>query len=543
MALIDRENTVLPFNGMANLPVVRQLALLVGLAASIALGVAVVMWSQQPDFVPLYGTLPAADSAKVVQSLEQRGVPYKLEGGAVAVPAEQVHQLRLQLAGQGLPGSGYQGFELLDREQSFGTSSFMENARYQRALEGELTKSIASLDSVSGARVHLAIPKQSAFVRRRSQPSASVLVNVMPGRALQEQHVAGIVNLVASSVPGMEAEKVTVVDQRGRLLTRTPRSEGVATGSEHLQFLRQVEKDYSDRIVELLTPVLGADRISAKVSADIDFTVVEKTMESYSPEKALRSEQTTEELTSSVRAEGVPGALSNSPPPAAEIGDPAEEEGAEAPAPEPRQTTRHATRNYELDRTISHVREAPGSIRRLSVAVLVDYRDHINDAGNAERVPLGADEIARIEALVKEAVGFNAERGDSVNVANVSFLTPDLAAPVIDEPAIWQQPWVARAGKQALGVLAVGLLIFGVLRPVLKNLSEAGSRTATVVARERHENGGQLADDQVSLSAGNTKAIAAPESYEQQLTLAKSMVSEDPKRVAQVVKGWVSADG
>ncbi len=543
MALIDKENTVLPFTGMANLPVVRQLALLVGLAASIALGVAVVNWSQEPDYVPLYGSISQTDSAKVVQALEQRGVPYKLEGTTIAVPAEQVHQMRLQLAGQGLPGNSHQGFELLDQEQPFGTSSFMENARYHRALEGELTKSISALDTVVGARVHLAIPKQSAFLRRRSQPSASVLVNVAPGRELQEEYVAGIVNLVASSIPGMEADKVTVVDQRGRLLTRSPGSESMARGSENLRFLRQVEQDYSNRIVELLTPMLGADRISAKVSADIDFTVVEKTLESYAPEKVLRSEQTTEELTRQLKAEGVPGALSNSPPPAGEIVEPPPEgeEGNEGQPAEPQQTTRHATRNYELDRTISHVREAPGSIKRLSVAVLVDYRDQRNDSGAVERAPLNAEEISRIEALVKDAVGFNADRGDSVNVTNVSFLTPELVAPVVDEPAIWQQPWVARAGKQALGVLAVGLLIFGVLRPMLKNLSEAGAQPVKVLAQDVPEGGGQLVDDEVSLSGG--KAIGGPQSYDQQLTMAKSMVSEDPKRVAQVVKGWVSADG
>ena len=352
MALIDKENTVQPFTGMANLPVVRQLALLVGLAASIALGIAIVNWSQEPDYVPLYGSISQSDSAKVVQALEQRGVPYKLEGNTVAVPSEQVHQMRLQLAGQGLPGNSHQGFELLDQEQAFGTSSFMENARYQRALEGELTKSIASLDSVTGARVHLAIPKQSAFLRRRSQPSASVLVNVAPGRELQEQYVAGIVNLVASSIPGMDAEKVAVVDQRGRLLTRGPGSGGMAVGSETLRFLRQVEQDYSSRIVELLTPMLGADRISAKVSADIDFTVVEKTLESYAPDKFLRSEQTTEELTRKVKAEGVPGSLSNTPPAAGEITDPEAEEEAEEGKPD-FASADHSSRNTQL-RTRSH---------------------------------------------------------------------------------------------------------------------------------------------------------------------------------------------
>ncbi|UTW46374.1 flagellar M-ring protein FliF [bacterium SCSIO 12696] len=550
MALVDTEKAAQQFGGFSRLPLLRQLGLMVGLAASVALGVWVVNWAQSPDYVPLFGSLSSQDAADVVQVLEQSGVAYKLSGSTVAIPSGEVHRVRLQLASQGVPrGEAGGGFELLDKEQPFGTSSFMEKARYNRALEGELSKSITTLASVQTARVHLAVPKRTVFTRRGNEASASVLVNLFPGRNLNDSQVAGIVYLVASSIPGMKADSVSVVDQQGRLLTNSKGNSQLAASTEQFRFVRDVESSYSQRIVELLTPMLGPEKVSAQVSIDMDFTDREETSETYAPTPgngAVRSEQTLEEdrVGNAING-GVPGAETNTPP---EEGE--ELLAAETPAgQQPSSSTRRATRNFEVDRTISHERKSPGEITRLSVAVVVDYLDQAAEDGTVQRVPLPEEELGRIEALVREAVGFNEARGDSVNILNSAFRQEEALEP-LPEPGLvedlLQNPMYARWGKQLLGVLGVVILIFGVLKPVLRSLAQGETPEAAQGQLAAAANGelqdGQLAEDQVTLT-GNTGVLQLPGgaaiSYEQQLDMAKSIAREDPKRVAQVVKSWV----
>lgn len=546
MAIVDQDTVVKPFGGLSQLPAVRQIALLVGLALSIALGIGIVSWSQEPNFVPVFSDLAERDMAPVITLLEQDDIKYRMQGGTIAVPAEYVHKLRIRLASQGLPKGGTRGFEMLEEEQSFGTSSFLETARYNQALEGELSKSVATLDGVNSARVHLAIPKQSAFLRNQSGASASVLVSLYPGSKLVDSQVAGIVHLVSSSVPGMDAEKVSVVDQKGNLLTAGSGSSGIAMSAEQFGFVRSVEQDYSQRIVALLAPIVGVDSVRAQVTADIDFTSVEKTSEVYNPDNAsVRSEQISEEQSSSSGSgSGVPGALSNQPPPAGAVG-----QSAEA-APVPVRTSKQATKNYELDRTISHINEMPGAIKRLSVAVVLDYRDQTDDAGKVERVPLADDEIQRFTTLVQEAVGFDAERGDRINIVNASFLAAPEIEPIPESP-LWQQPWVLNVGKQALAVIGVVLLIFGVLRPVMSSLANytpppviGGAAPAGVPGLEAPAMAGelQLGADQVSLSGAGGQLPGSNTGYERQIAMAKSIASEDPKRAAQVMKSWVGED-
>ena len=546
MALVDTEKAVQQFGGFSRLPLLRQLGLMLGLAASVALGVWVVNWAQSPDYVPLFGNLSSQDAADVVQVLEQSGVSYRLDGSMVSIPASEVHRMRLQLASQGVPrGESGGGFELLDQEQPFGTSSFMEKARYNRALEGELSKSITTLASVQTARVHLAVPKRTVFTRRGNQASASVLINLYPGRKLNDSQVAGIVYLVASSIPGMQADNVTVVDQQGRLLTNSKGNSRLAASSEQFRFVRDVESSYSQRIVELLTPMLGPEKVSAQVSIDMDFTDREQTSEVYSPtpgNRTMRSEQTLEEnRIGGLGGGGVPGAESNTPP---EEGEEQLAEDAVA-VEQASSSTRRATRNYEVDRTISHERQTPGVINRLSVAVVVDYLDQLDADGNVQRVPLPAEEMTRIENLVRETVGFNEARGDSVNIVNSAFRQEEVLEP-LPEPSlmedIMENPLYASWGKQLLGILAVIVLIFGVLKPVLRNLAQAGGDKPQLGVAAGELANGQLADDQVTLT-GNTGVLQLPGgpaiSYEQQLDMAKSIAREDPKRVAQVVKSWV----
>lgn len=536
MALINTENLAAQTKGFNALPVVRQVGLMFGLAASVALGFYVVLWSQTPDYSILYGGLSDAETARLAESLEQAGFPYRIENGsgAITVPASQVHEARLHLASRGLPGGDGNGYELLEKSSSFGTSRFMEKARYNQAIEGELARTIAKLQSVESARIHLAIPKQSVFVRDKSKTRASVVLNLFSGARLDEESVAGIVHLVAASIPGLEADQVTVVDQKGRLLTNR-NSNGIAASSSQLAYTRSLESLYVQRIKDIIVPVVGEAGVRAQVVADVNFTMVETTTEKYQPDnRAVRSEETFQEKTSGAGVSGVPGALSNKPPTAGttSVQESSEETGI------PVNSSSRATRNYELDHSVSHSRTAPGDVKRLSVAVVVDYSEQLREDGTLERVPLGEEEMTRITALVKDAVGFDAERNDSVNVTNISFKSIEEVEPAPEEP-FWQQAWLWDAGKKLLGGLMVLLLVFGVLKPVLRSLAE---KPAAVPALPPGTGNDQLplAEDQLSLGS----QPAAPQmSQEQQFAMAKELVAKNPQQGAEVIKQWVAADG
>jgi len=542
MALMNA-NTARGFSG---LPALRQLGLMAGLAASVALGVAVVLWSQTPNYSLLYGSLSAKDSSDVVQALQQAKIPYKVDetNGAVLVPSTEVHEARMKLASGGLPKGMGNGFELLDKEQQLGTSQFIEQARYQHALEIELARSISELDNVRNARVHLAIPKRSVFVRRNDKPTASVVLDVYPGRELERGQVAAVVHLVASSVPNLSPDSITVVDQTGRLLTTEASDRGMALSSSQFEYTRRVEQSYAKRVEDLLTPVMGVGRVRAQVVADLDFTSVEKTRESYDPDlPALRSEQVVKEQSGSNSAGGggVPGALSNEPPPAGTT-NPAAAPGdannnAGAAKGHNGSSTVRTVRNFELDKTVSHTRVPAGKLRKLSVAVVVDDKQKVGDDGTVQRTPLSAKEIASLTSLVKDAVGFDARRGDTINVINTAFVQPQ-APQALPEPPIWQRPWAQDLARQAAGGLAVLLLVFFVLRPVMRSLTEKGAALPAPMPV-----GAGMEGDQLSLSGQGQGQLPPPNRYEDQLAVAKTMATQDPGRVAQVVKTWVGNDG
>lgn len=539
MALVNTENLAAQARGFNGLPVLRQIALMVGLAASVALGVAVVLWSQTPNYSLLYGRLADAEAAQIAESLEQAGIPYRIEhgSGAITVPAGKVHEARLKLATKGLPRGDGSGFELLEQDSGFGTSRFMEQARYNRAIEGELARSITRLQSVESARVHLAIPKRSVFVRDKSKARASVVLKLFSGARLDEGRIAGVVHLVAASVPGLEADQVTVVDQKGRLLTSSSNSSDMTLSSNQLAYSRRLEEGYIKRIRDILVPIVGEEGVQAQVVADLDFTVVESTTESFEPDsKVVRSEETFQEESIDGGVMGVPGALTNKPP----KGGTVEVSDVEEEATRPLNSTRRATRNYEMDHSVSHTRTAPGGLQRLSAAVVVDYREQLNAEGKLERVPLGEEEMARITALVKDAIGFNAERNDSVNVTNVSFKAVEEMEPAPAAP-VWQQPWIWDVAKQALGIMMVLLLVLGVLRPVMRSLAVKSTAVAALPPGEGQAAGQlPLAEDQLSLGS---QQPAPAMSQEQQFGMAKSLVENDPQRAAEVMKTWVAADG
>ncbi|MEE3635643.1 flagellar basal-body MS-ring/collar protein FliF [Pseudomonas defluvii] len=561
---------------ISQMPVLRQVGLLVGLAASVAIGFAVVLWSQQPDYRPLYGSLTGMDTKQVMETLAAADIPYNVEpnSGALLVKAEDISRARMKLAAAGVaPSDGNVGFEILDKEQGLGTSQFMEATRYRRGLEGELARTISSLSNVKGARVHLAIPKSSVFVRDERKPSASILVDLYPGRGLEPGQVMAIINLVATSVPELEKSQVTVVDQKGNLLSDQVQNSELTMAGKQFDYSRRMESMLTQRVHNILNPVLGNDRYKAEVSTDVDFSAVESTSEQFNPDQpALRSEQSVnEQRSSSMGPQGVPGALSNQPPgPASapqqtgqaqaaagmiqpgqplldangqQVMDPAT--GQPMLAPYPADKRQQSTKNFELDRSISHTRQQQGRLTRLSVAVVVDDQVKLDPAtGEATRTPWGAEDLARFTRLVQDAVGFDASRGDSVSVINVPFAA-DRGEEVVDIP-FYSQPWFWDIVKQVLGVLFILVLVFGVLRPVLNNITGNGKQAAGDSDMELGGMiglDGELANDRVTLGGPQSILLPSPsEGYDAQLNAIKSLVAEDPGRVAQVVKEWINAD-
>jgi len=537
--------------GLTRLPVFKQIGLMLGLAASVALGIGIVQWSQTPRYSLLYGNLSGKGATEVMESLDRANIPYRVDdqSGALMVPSGQVHDARLKLAAEGLPRASDLGFEVLDKDQGFGTSQFIERARYQRALEVELARSISKVNSVQSARVHLAIPKQSVFVRNRKEPSASVLVHLFAGRRLEEHQVAAITHLVAASVPNMEPSGVKLVDQMGRMLTPSDQSDQMALTRKQFDLVRRVEASYVKRIEDILAPIVGSGGVKAQVAANMDFTRTEETRESFNPDKpALRSEQVLDENGSTPEVGGIPGALSNQPPAAGSAPEETQQEGqppaAAGPLGSARSSRRRATRNFELDRTISHTRMPSAALERLSVAVVVDDHRVPEADGAVSRKSLTPEELERITGLVKEAIGYDKERGDSVNVVNAPFTAPPPAAP-LPAPPLWEQAWLWDLAKQVFGAVLVLFVVFALLRPAMRRLTshELSARKATAALPAAAGDG--LADDRLSLAGTQDGARRLPgvAKGDDQMSAVRSMVAEDPKRVAQVVRNWVAEDG
>ncbi len=535
---------------LASNPILRQLMIMVSIAASVALGVAVVLWSQTPNYSLLYGNLSQQDAAEVVAALEQANIKFKVEDttGAVMVASKDLYQARLKLAGDGLPRGNSMGFELLQQDTGLGTSRAVEAARFHRALEGELARTISTLSPVESARVHLATPKQSVFVRKQNAPTASVVVKLYSGRNLEKSQVASIVHLVASSVPDLEASKVTVVDQKGTLLSTDMDTHEMMLTANQFEYTKNLEEHYRQRVMDILTPFLGGDNISAQVTAEVDFTLTEQTAERFNPDlPALRSERVHEESSKLTAVQGVPGAISNQPPAAGTAPQTAGGAAGEAVAEEsPLNSSKQATRNYELDKTISHTRLSANNLKRLSVAVVVDNivtKAEDGTISSRERTP---EEISRISNLVKEAIGYSAQRGDSVRVVNAAFQIPEPPASIPEIP-IWEEPWVWDIAKQVGGLILVLVLIFVVLMPTLKKLiatpvyaqgmGGAGMPVGMAPGQQMMAQGGGA---YVMDESGEAVKLPGPAKYEDTLKAARQMVNDDPKRVAQVVKSWVA---
>jgi flagellar M-ring protein FliF len=465
-----------PFERLRQLAPRQQLAAVLAACLTAAMIVATWMWSQAPDYRVLYTNLPEREGGSIVAALGQMNVPYKVAegGGAIMVPANLVHETRLKLASQGLPKGGTTGFELME-QQKLGVTQFQEQVTYQRALEGELARSIQSLAAVQAARVHLAIPKPSVFLREQQKPTASVLLSMHPGRTLERAQIAGIVHLVASSVPELAARNVSVIDQSGALLNQT---DGPTTGVDpaKLGYVRQVEQAYIRRILDLLEPLVGAANIRAQVTAEVDFTQSEQTAETYKPnqgDSAIRSQQTTETSSGDgTPAGGVPGAASNQPP-----GTQGTTAATAATVGSGRSSARKdATTNYEVDKTVRLTRETAGRVRRVNAAVVINHRRTVDAAGKAGAAPLAKEEIEQINALVREAIGFDQARGDSISISNTPFSQADPVTQAAPAPVpAWKDPENLALAKQGGTALALGALVlfllFGVIRPLVRSVA------------------------------------------------------------------------
>ncbi|MDC0662173.1 flagellar basal-body MS-ring/collar protein FliF [Marinobacter sp. SS21] len=548
--LENRSDLLFGFN---RLTLLRQIGLMVGLAASVALGVTVVLWAQEPNYQPVLGDLSSYNPQDVTTILEQNNIDYRLEPrtGALLVPAEDVYNARLKLAAEGVTDERTIGYELLDQERGLGTSQFMETISYRRGLEGELARTISSMRNVRSARVHLAIPKRSVFVRDARTPTASVFLEVFAGRRLEQEQIAAIINLVAGSIPELTKDNVTVVDQSGNLLTGRREQSGRQQMQDQYEYNARVEERLTSRVASIVGPIVGDGRFRAEVTADLDFSSVEQAEELFNPDQqAVRSERELTEQRRSGFMGGVPGALSNQPPGAAEVPEQAGQGqgGDDEDAPPPPVNVRsEATRNYEVDRTVSYVRQEQGRVKRLTVAVAVDDMKVMDpQTGEVSYQPWPEQELQRLTMLIRDAVGYSAVRGDSVTVMNTAFAPEEVVA--FEAPGFWEQPWFWDLMKQVLAGLVILVLVLGLLRPTLKSLSGSGRRE-----RGDELEGADGYDDMKGLGSDGALREAlssqdelllpgATDSYDRQLNALKGLITEDPARVAQVMRQWVNVD-
>ena len=538
--------------GFNSLNLLRQAGLMVALAASVAIGFAVVLWTQGDDYRPLYAGLDRLDSSEVIEILEANNITFKVDtrSGALLVASDQIHDARIRLAELGLPSDSSIGFELLDQEQPLGTSQFMETTRYRRGLEGELVRTITSINSVRAARIHLAIPKDSVFVRDAREPRASVFVELYPGRGIKPKQVRAISNLVASSIPELQLKNVTVVDQKGNLLSTGDDDPKIIKAMQELEYSRQIEDSINDRIRGLLEPIVGTNNYRAEVAADVDFNEIEQAEEMFNPDlPAVRSEQTLDEQRLGGGLGGIPGALANQPPANGEAPEKAAKRDEGDPA-QPSNTRKQATRNFELDRSVSYIKHQVGKVRRLTVAVVVDDKQVLNpETGQVEFKTWSENELERLAILVRDAVGYSAVRGDSVNVINTPFIDTGDDSLASGELPIWEQIWFRELVKPFAGLLVILVIFVGLLRPILKTLAVTGSQAKEdeeaqqLAALEAAGLGSfdELSDETVTLHGGEALALPGPEeSYEHMLNTVKGLVAEDPGRVSQVIKRWIN---
>ncbi len=550
----------------------QKVLLAAALAAIVAILVVTALWARHGDYKVLFSNLSEKDGGAIVAALEQQNIPHRMsDSGAILVPSDKVHEVRLKLATQGLPRGGMVGFELMEN-QKFGISQFAEQVNYQRGLEGELARTIMSIGAVQAARVHLAIPKPSVFVREEQKPTASVLVTLYPGRVLDAAQVVGITNLVAASVPQLPNSNVTVLDQNGALLSQL-KSKLTEAGldASQLKYVREVEASVIARIDAILKPVLGQDNYKVQVAADVDFSQSEQTAESYRPNNtpestAIRSQQSSESAAVNQTPGGVPGALTNQPPVPAtapltnpatgaapgqaakpgELSGKVAVAGISAPmaaAGQPISTTKNNTVNYEIDKTVRYTKQNMGAIRRLSAAVVVNHRQEVGKDGKPAAKPVPDAEMKQINDLVREAMGFSKDRGDTLSVANAPFTAADKGDAGLP---VWKDPENISLARDLVKYLAIAAILaflyFKILQPLLKTMFPPPAEAAAA--------GGAAGEAGAILGEGSPLAAGLEgedkvtiDHYAAKLQKARDIAQADPKAVANIIKDWMGANG
>jgi flagellar M-ring protein FliF len=550
----------------AGLDAAQRLKLAAGAAVLVAIAIAAIVLGRQPDWRVLYANLGDKDGGAIVAQLSQMNIPYKYSegGGAVMVPSDKVHDVRLRLASQGLPKGSVSGYELMEGNR-FGMTQFQEKLTFQRGLEGELTRSIQAVSAVQSARVHLALPNQNGFFREQQKPSASVLVSLYPGRTLDRAQLAGIVHLVASSVPEMAPASVSVLDDSGKLLSGASDGSGAngagGADAQQLQYVQQIEQQYTRRILDILEPVVGRENVKAQVTADVDFSQSEQTTEQHTPNlspeaSAVRSQQVVETpgaagAAAGAAASGIPGATSNQPPGASSApinGAAAPLRTASAPAGGGAALgavgaggRRESVTNYEVDKTVKTVRAGSGAIKRISAAVVVNYQKSTGADGKVTSAALPAPQLEQMTALVRESVGFNKDRGDSVNLMNAPFQN-EVAAPV--ETPFYKRPELldlVRSFAWPVGLVVMALIVLmGFVRPGLKAL--AASRPPSLAAPGGTQLSALISEEPPRPSLLSPAQAAQIANEQMRIEDARQLARQNPAAVANIVKNWVHGD-
>jgi flagellar M-ring protein FliF len=535
----------------STLPRGTQFGAVFGVLALLALLVAMSFTAKTGDYRVLFPQLSDKDGGAVIDRLAQMNVPYKIAdgGSSIMVPGSRVHELRMKLAQAGLPSSGpgaaagSGGYELLDKN-SFGQTQVQERMKMQRAIEGELTTTIQSLDSVKSARVHLALPAQNGFFREQQKPSASVVLNLHPGRTLDRAQVAGIVKLVSGSVPELSPKAVSVVDSTGALLSAAGDDETqLGLDSQQLQYRRELEATHHKRILALLEPVVGGNNVRATVTADVDFSQVMQTAEAYAPNQgtdakaAVREQRSEESNQPQAGAGGVPGAVANQPPVPAQapINGAAQPLGPQQAGAAGAATRREAATRFEVDKTTTVTRQAVGQVRRLNAAVVVNHRSTTDARGKTSTQPLSDKELEELTALVQQGIGFNADRGDVVKVVNVPFRAEPVTPP--ENIPLWQQPWLLDLLRSAAAPFALALValvvVFKLIKPAMTQL------LVPLPPPPAPQPGSQL--DEV-VGAEPLPLMAPEPQYISKIESARAMARQNPAAVASIVRGWVNGE-
>jgi len=541
---------------LAGLEPGQRMRLGLGILVFVAIGVIGLMMGRQAEWRVLYSNLADKDGGAIVAQLSQMNVPYKHAdgGGAILVPADKVHDTRLRLASLGLPKGSVAGFEMMESNR-FGMTQFQERLTFQRGLEGELTRSIQALSSVLNARVHLALPNQNGFFREQQKPSASVLVSLSPGRTLDRAQLAGIIHLVSSSVPELTPGAVSVLDDSGKLLSTPPDgTSGSGGDAQQLQMVQQLEQLYSRRILDILEPVVGRNNVKAQVTAELDFSQTESTSELHKPNQtpdstAIRSQQVVESNNGSGIAppSGVPGATSNQPPgpsSAAVNGAPQTLTAGGANGGANSGSKRESIINYEVDKTVRVVRGGTGVVKRINAAVVVNHQSLTDAKGKVTTVPLTDQQIEKMTALVRETIGFNKDRGDSVNLMNAPFAQEKL---VLTELPLWKQPEVqdlVRSFAWPIGTLLFGaLVLLGVIRPAIQALSKATPHVTTNTLATQLDALESEEPQRPQLAAPPVKVMPVePTAGELALINARKLTLDNPAAVANIMKTWINGD-